>query len=203
MKDFKAIQTKYNGYRFRSRLEARWAVFFDVLDLRYEYEPEGFDFGNAGAYLPDFYLPTLKLYIEIKPSLEKEGDWIDKRAGELGGRLAEMTGKRVIIIAGTPGHIEFLHCTYEGFPCKKCSDSENSYCAFDNGYLWTECPKCGQIDIQYAARAGRVQCDCIKENDKNMIWDAPRILEAYGMAHSARFPRSMQNKSYKTTDFKD
>lgn len=37
----KAKETEYNGYRFRSRLEARWAVFFDVLGIKYEYEPEG------------------------------------------------------------------------------------------------------------------------------------------------------------------
>lgn len=50
----KAIETTYRGYRFRSRLEARWAVFFDALGLKWEYEPEGFDLGEAGWYLPDF-----------------------------------------------------------------------------------------------------------------------------------------------------
>ena len=30
MSDIKAIETYYKGYRFRSRLEARWAVFFDL-----------------------------------------------------------------------------------------------------------------------------------------------------------------------------
>ena len=35
----KAVQTEYNGYKFRSRLEARWAVFFDTLGIEYEYEP--------------------------------------------------------------------------------------------------------------------------------------------------------------------
>ena len=38
-----AIETRYNGYRFRSRLEARWAVFFDEMGIEYEYEIEGFD----------------------------------------------------------------------------------------------------------------------------------------------------------------
>lgn len=50
----KAIETQYKGYRFRSRLEARWAVFFDELKMKWEYEPEGFDLGPAGWYLPDF-----------------------------------------------------------------------------------------------------------------------------------------------------
>ena len=31
----KAIETRYNGYRFRSRTEARWAVFFDAFGIRY------------------------------------------------------------------------------------------------------------------------------------------------------------------------
>jgi hypothetical protein len=62
----KAIETKYKGYRFRSRLEARWAVFFDALGITWEYEFEGFHTG-IGGYLPDFYMPDGNYYIEIKP----------------------------------------------------------------------------------------------------------------------------------------
>ena len=51
--DINAILTKYNGYTFRSRQEARWAVFFDYLGVEYEYEKEGFDL-PCGYYLPDF-----------------------------------------------------------------------------------------------------------------------------------------------------
>lgn len=63
----KAIQTEYKGYRFRSRLEARWAVFFDALGIDWEYEPEGYDLGDLGWYLPDFYLPDSKTWVEVKP----------------------------------------------------------------------------------------------------------------------------------------
>lgn len=62
----KAIETEYNGYRFRSRLEARWAVFFDNARIKYEYEPEGFEL-SCGKYLPDFFLPDFDIYVEIKP----------------------------------------------------------------------------------------------------------------------------------------
>jgi len=34
--DIKAIETEYDGHRFRSRLEARWAVFFNAVGLTYE-----------------------------------------------------------------------------------------------------------------------------------------------------------------------
>lgn len=64
--DIKPIETIYNGYRFRSRLEARWAVFFDAAGIEYEYEPEGFVLEYNIHYLPDFYLPTLDAYVEIK-----------------------------------------------------------------------------------------------------------------------------------------
>ena len=49
-----AIETEYNGYKFRSRLEARWAVFFDAMGIEYEYEPEGYEFEDGTRYLPDF-----------------------------------------------------------------------------------------------------------------------------------------------------
>ncbi len=67
----KAIETIYKGYRFRSRLEARWAVFFDEIDIKYEYEPDGFIKGNY-RYLPDFYLPETETWVEVK------GLWADQ-----------------------------------------------------------------------------------------------------------------------------
>lgn len=65
----KPIETKAYGCRFRSRLEARWAVFFTALDLNWEYEPEGYKIGND-FYLPDFRVYTPQgepIWYEIKP----------------------------------------------------------------------------------------------------------------------------------------
>ena len=68
----KPIQTEYKGYLFRSRLEARWAVFFDACDVEWEYEPEGYDLGDGLMYLPDFLLHGVDgraagdLYVEVK-----------------------------------------------------------------------------------------------------------------------------------------
>jgi hypothetical protein len=63
----KAIETRYKGYRFRSRLEARWAVFFDAMGINWEYEVEGFHLPNKTTYLPDFYLSDFDSWVEIKP----------------------------------------------------------------------------------------------------------------------------------------
>jgi len=62
----KAIQTQYKGCNFRSRLEARWAVFFDALGVEWDYEPEGFELPDGTRYLPDFWLPKYRVWIEIK-----------------------------------------------------------------------------------------------------------------------------------------
>lgn len=66
MDRIQAIDTFYNGIYFRSRLEARWAVFFDLIGEQYEYEPSGFKINSQYPYLPDFYLPKKELYCEIK-----------------------------------------------------------------------------------------------------------------------------------------
>lgn len=63
--DIKPIETRYAGCRFRSRLEARWCVFLDALDIKWLYEPQGFTVGGK-PYLPDFYLPEIDFWVEVK-----------------------------------------------------------------------------------------------------------------------------------------
>src|SRR5260221_7733487 len=67
----KAIETIYDGYKFRSRLEARWAVLFHHLGIPYRYEQEGFDL-NGIRYLPDFYLPEIPHWVEINREFPDE-----------------------------------------------------------------------------------------------------------------------------------
>ena len=52
----KAIPTDYNGVHFRSRLEARWAVFFDNLRMTWTYEPPLPFEPLWPSYRPDFYV---------------------------------------------------------------------------------------------------------------------------------------------------
>lgn len=93
----KAIETKYNGYRFRSRLEARWAVFFDACNEPWEYEVEGYDLcKNLGYYLPDFWLPHKKVFVEIKGTKPTKEE-MDKVAA-----LADQSGKAAILFVGMP-----------------------------------------------------------------------------------------------------
>jgi hypothetical protein len=59
---FAAIPTVYKGVQFRSRLEARWAAFFDLRRMAWEYEP--FD---LKGYIPDFLVEGEFLQ-EVKPA---------------------------------------------------------------------------------------------------------------------------------------
>jgi hypothetical protein len=83
MTQIKAIPTEYAGCRFRSRLEARWAVFFDTLGIKWQYEHEGYQ-TSAGWYLPDFSIsmehvqPTevefRMLFAEVKGAEIRQGE---------------------------------------------------------------------------------------------------------------------------------
>lgn len=85
IKKMDAIETKYQGYFFRSRLEARWAVFFEELDCKWTYEVQGFrlrkgDAAGYHTYLPDFYIEDIgtpwedstAIWIEIKGVMKKK-----------------------------------------------------------------------------------------------------------------------------------
>lgn len=112
MDNLKPIETVYKGYKFRSRLEARWAVFFDNAGIKYEYEPEGFQL-NGVWYLPDFYLPWFHAYVEIKPSnSEDKKDAIKK---------LEMLFEKENVVC--------LYCEGDPYECNMiiyCNDSNDS-----------------------------------------------------------------------------
>lgn len=132
-KAIKPIETSYKGYRFRSRLEARWAVFFDACGVKWEYEPEGFS--NDGVYyLPDFLLHGVKgrggqwggeLYIEVKG---------DSESGHLNPddlRKVDAVGKHYDWADSTPGSEEAFTKINPQF-CDKCPSHEKCrpYCLF-------------------------------------------------------------------------
>jgi hypothetical protein len=77
----KAIPTRYNGLQFRSRLEAKWAAFFDEINWPYE------DF-----VMTEFYRPLL---VEVKPVIR----W--QQFKEHFERLNSCGWEGDILIAGT------------------------------------------------------------------------------------------------------
>ena len=121
---FKAIDTPYRNHLFRSRLEARYAVYFDFFGIGWEYETEGYEFGNGEKYLPDFYLPTFNLYVEIKP-IRLNYKEISKCK-----RLAVNMNKNVISLVGLPStNTMNVYEPYQHYVCSKCGFIEK----YENG----------------------------------------------------------------------
>jgi hypothetical protein len=135
----KAINTFYDNNYFRSRLEAKWAMFFNLSGIKYVYEPEGFTDGTD-KYLPDFYLPEMYLrdksskgvYIEIKPEVFIESGfthdkWFDKN---------------LIMFCGTPENFILNYSDYSerGFQL---------YPPWDNYMSFFKCIECGTTKIEF------------------------------------------------------
>jgi hypothetical protein len=200
MSGIKAIETRYKGYRFRSRLEARWAVFFDALGIAWEYEKQGFAL-TSGNYLPDFWLPKHRYWIEIK------GEHPSEEEQALGMELAEATDDRVFLFFGS-----IFVPSYE----RPGASAPEAYClsGWDCYYNWCECSECGSLGIQFDGRSDRLPCKqpsccyyAIENNrpceehgtkyekgcrrsshgDKGYALDTERLCAAYGKALSARF----------------
>ena len=176
--EIKAIETRYNGYKFRSRVEARWAVFMDTLGVKYEYEKEGFDLGEFGYYLPDFWLPEHQCWVEIKgaePTSKEQG---------LCHELAQAVKNDVVLLFGQPYPDEFTVYIYRpGFlsldhyteitKCRRC----DGLCGLrdnDEDSAWADFGKhtCGDHDkFPMSAKSGM----------------APELTAAYAAARQARF----------------
>jgi hypothetical protein len=104
----KAIETTYAGYRFRSRLEARWAVFFDTLGMPWRYEVEGYDL-PSGRYLPDFQIQGCllgddrQIWVEVKGSLgHDEFIRLCRAASELPSAGREPLSPQILILGDVP-----------------------------------------------------------------------------------------------------
>lgn len=69
------IRTRWHGCQFRSKLEAKWAIVFELMGLEWSYEPEGFMVGNVW-YEPDFLVAGFDgrgegwSFIEVKGNMK-------------------------------------------------------------------------------------------------------------------------------------
>ena len=181
----KALDTVYRHYRFRSRTEARWAIFFDLMQIPFVYEKEGFDL-NGMYYLPDFWLPHQKVWAEVK-SLDPTPEEIEKAI-----RLSALTQSPVVFlifatdIASTiewsggfyylPGKPEREKYVAEWHVCPKCDAPNICPAAFCAGF---DCWKC-------KVRLSPEEVCAIADAGMEMVF-VRRITESYQAAMQARF----------------
>lgn len=99
-KILKAIPTTYHGIEFRSKLEAKYAQAFDKLGIVWEYESHGFRFDDGTCYCPDFYMPEIDTYFEVKGVMD------DNSRNKI--RMLASEGKE-IVVGDASGKINFCH----------------------------------------------------------------------------------------------
>ena len=172
MQTVRAIETQYAGCRFRSRLEARWAVFFDQLGVPWEYEPQGFEL-DGRRYLPDFFLPSIDTWYEVKGKRPTHEEYL------LAWDLERSTGQRVAIAWGDIprsvdefGRDPMQEAGLRGIDCGE--------------YAWCICTGCGKAGIEFEGRSPRI-CNPEQQGKYPRNADHPRILWAFTAARSARF----------------
>lgn len=126
------VPTRYHGVLYRSRTEARWAVFFDALGVDATYEPESYSIDGVW-YLPDFFVLSWNLFAEIKGEIPTPFERDRCR------KLAALTGKNVLLFAGAPGerHGEIF------FPARGNDPSLHGCAAF------AQCRRCPGYLIEY------------------------------------------------------
>lgn len=165
----KPIETRYKGYRFRSRLEARWAVFFDAFNVKWQYEPEGFDLGVVGYYLPDFFVSINwhKKYINPGYFVEIKGTMPEKTEFKKLKTLSKQTNHSCRMFIGVPGDQETFWCHKSG------------RCGWYNGIEHPESPGKWLLPPSIFA----LQCFTLNTENKEGV----SISRAINAARSARF----------------
>jgi hypothetical protein len=191
MSGLKAIQTYYRGVSFRSRLEARWAVFFDCLDIRWQYEKQGYDL-PSGNYLPDFWLPDIL-----------DGSWFEVKGDEpseleelKGLELARLSGCRYFLVSGDmPAPDQIQPTGIIGQTFKASITTPNGDTKFDPGDEWafSLCIFCNAVGISVygdSTLVHRIKVSCMRDAFGSFDQDGPAhpiIAMAYQTARAARF----------------
>jgi hypothetical protein len=179
-------------------LEARWAVFFDALGLKWEYEPEGFVLPSGRHYLPDFRV-TIRdqiFWFEIKPGDEGENELFTEfmeasPAGWAGSVLNEIPDPRLVAEKGyyyDGSNYDRPYIHWSGHP----EDGGG----WDNFRHFCICESCGAIGYQFDGRSARIGCGCAIHNgsDRNHTTGHPRIIAAFTKARRARFEHDQSEK---------
>lgn len=167
-----AKQTKYRGYKFASRLEGKWAYFLDLNQVPWEYEREGYDLDGL-TYYPDFWLPSLKVWLEIKGELIT--DEIGAKVVEKCKRLATLSIHPVVLTFHDP-----LDQRCVTFGVKGGMYAESHF---------TLCSHCGAFGLHVRTGAGpRFHCPQIAEHGEPLPITTTRQLRRtfYDMATAAR-----------------
>jgi len=144
----KAKPTYYNATLFRSKLEAKWAVFFDRLGIDYEYENESYLCSDGSQYTPDFYLPFVTTrgqnggtFIEIKPMSYIHDSDYEVRI------ISAIKPNNLVLFKGEPyPNADPVYSFDNSFN----NDNVQLSPYVDDHMMFMYCPKCGTMKIEFS-----------------------------------------------------
>lgn len=85
----------HNGYKLRSYTELMWVKVMEAAEIFYLYEPELVRVDD-GFYLPDFWLPNVGVYLEVK------GQAPTREEIQKADAVMARTGREVFFLVGLP-----------------------------------------------------------------------------------------------------
>jgi hypothetical protein len=168
----------YNGRVFHGDLEARWAAFFDTLGVPHEYESQTFTLPYGGTFVPDFWLPKQRAWIDISPGLPNEDDLV--KAAD----LSFATRQFVYVLWGKIGEHRIYTFSLPFY--------EQGY---DKRYVLSLCNRCGQLivvtplrgDDAYQFMGNCPVCEDIIMQKSRDITENTKLNDAYTHARAATF----------------
>lgn len=156
-----AIETTYRKFNFRSRLEAKWAVFFDLCKWKWSYEPI-----DLPGLIPDFAIGERPTLVEIKPFFA-EGEWNEAIEKIVQSKYR----KDVVLLGADPTMFGERECQW--------SPQIGWLVQFDEGnsIVW---------DLHFGITAGNHEFGlCPMDGDwSNVVWKAPD-----GISHPNKWSR--------------
>lgn len=202
MADIKPIETRYKGCRFRSRLEARWAVFFDTLKIKWVYKPQGFEVDSPSGkvrYLPDFYLSSVSDPAEYLPGVFVEVKGSDEQLdrSKLGAVLSARGELRNLLLLGDipcPGPNEIVGHSFLLPAPKEIGGIGCRQVKFTPSLQWLDIDPFYEYEYESGEIPESVSCNYtsvqfqVKRGIEIVPWGTDKsVIQAYKAARAARF----------------
>ena len=170
----KTLPCKYKEIEYRSKTEARVAEeVFDRHQIKFLYETETYNF-DGELYSPDFYLPEIKTFIEVKGATDSnlskpqkllktlrdqwEKNYIDSGGFENNNGLMSWEWDQPFMVIAIFSDGTFKSVDEKGNQTDlfftKCAECNS--CQFMHNSAYYACRKCGNHDEHHHA-------NCIKE----------------------------------------
>lgn len=160
-------KASYGGCVIRNRLAIRWAMFFDAATLEWIYQPTTLLLPGGTLATPDFFLPDLTLFLNVRQMADV------MTASDLThfNELAQVTGVRCATASGLPHRQKLM----------VASADLNGKVTRERGH-WYFCRTCNRIELG----TGIAKQNCCKRVKVDATTH-PRLVAAMMLAFGAEF----------------